>query len=337
MRRMHSRQKYLLILGGIIIAVILLLKNTKNCNIPVSIMQLYRSPLRPRKTSCPAEKQVKSTHLSRVPDIVKTLPRYVSHTHENGRIGNLLFQTASTFGIASTMNYQTYIDADHPLLPYLELTPSTRMDMTNTLVLGEQECMDSVWRCREEIYSHNITLNGFLQSWKYFQHIAPTIREKFTFQPFYRNLAKTFLDSIGSKSRTLIGIHVRRGDFTQHYYSRCGYTYANASYFQRAMELYRKDFKNALFVVISDDMRWCKENIAASDVIYSLFSDPITDLALMSMCDHVIMTGGTFGWWGSWLAGGKVIYLKDWPMPGSWLDLYGMVKEDFFLPGWIGL
>ena len=157
----------------------------------------------------------------------------------------------------------------------------------------------------------------------------------FTIRSQYRYKVELFLNSIDITNRTLIGIHVRRGDFAV---AKCGgYTMATTGYFRKAMELYRTEFKNAIFVVVSDSIEWCKDNLVADDVIYSKFTEPITDLALMSMCHHMIVSGGTFGFWGAWLAGGKVIYPKGWPRLGSWLDVYGMVVEVFWLPGWVGL
>ena len=310
----------------------------RECDIPMSLMQLYKTPMKFHKNTCPTGAIDKSIDSDMIhSDIDKIIPRYVVHEPIGGRIGNLMFQTASTFGIAATLEYKTYIDELHPLLPYFEMSPSTRIDLTNNIVLTEEECMDSAWRCRKEIYFHNVTVEGWLQSWKYFHHIAPTIRKHFTVKSFYRDQAKTFLNSIKIQNRTVIGIHARRSDFGNSYFSRCGYIMATPSYFQRAMQLYRREFKNVIFVVVSDSMLWCRENIVANDVIYSRFTDPVTDLALMSMCEHMIISGGTFGFWGAWLSGGKVIYPKDWPRPGSWLDLYGMKIDDFWPHDWIGL
>ena len=248
-----------------------------------------------------------------------------------------MFQTASTFGIAATLKYKPYIDDTHPLLPYFEMSPSKRMNLTNKIAFTEEECMERAWRCRKEINSHNVTVQGWLQSWKYFHHIVPTIRKLFTIKSFYREQAKTLLGSMRIKDRIVIGIHVRRSDFDSAYFSQCGYAMAAPDYFQKAMKLYRTSFHNAIFVVVSDSIEWCKENIVADDVIYSSFMEPIIDLALMSMCDHMIVSGGTFGFWGAWLAGGMVIYPKGWPRRGSWLDLYGMVVDDYWPPDWIGL
>jgi len=60
------------------------------------------------------------------------------------------------------------------------------------------------------------------------------------------------------------------------------------------------------------------------------------DMATMSLCDHVIMSSGTFGWWGGWLAKGTTIYYRDWPKNESALAKL-FVKEDFYPPEWIAM
>lgn len=339
----RCRLRYTLI---VILLVLILIRykiheiytHTPECEVPIFIMRLYKTPMKFHKTTCSASAIDKIIDLELISsDDKKSVPRYVVHEPIGGRIGNLMFQTASTFGIAATLKRKTYIDVKHPLLPYFEISPSKGMNLTNSIVLTEEECMDRAWRCRREIFSRNVTVQGWLQSWKYFHHIAPTIRKRFTVKSFYREQAKTFLGSMRIKDRTVIGIHVRRSDFDNAHFSQCGYAMAAPDYYKKAMKLYRTAFNNAIFIVISDSIEWCKQNIVAHDVIYSSFMDPIADLALMTMCNHMIVSGGTFGFWGAWLAGGKVIYPKGWPRPGSWLDLYGMVVDDFWPPDWIGL
>ena len=65
-----------------------------------------------------------------------------------------------------------------------------------------------------------------------------------------------------------------------------------------------------LLIVISDDKRWCKSNINRNNTVISPFNTPYADLALMTLCDHVIITSGTVGWWGAWLSNGNVVYYK---------------------------
>lgn len=44
--------------------------------------------------------------------------------------------------------------------------------------------------------------------------------------------------------------------------------------------------------------------------MFSPFTDPVDDMALMIQCDHVIVTSGSFGWWGAWLSGGTRLYFQ---------------------------
>jgi galactoside 2-L-fucosyltransferase 1/2 len=60
------------------------------------------------------------------------------------------------------------------------------------------------------------------------------------------------------------------------------------------------------------------------------------DLAVLSQCNHTIMTIGTFSWWAAFLAGGDVVYYSQWPSVGS--ILYQMFNQsDFFMNNWIAM
>ncbi|ESO06555.1 hypothetical protein HELRODRAFT_138004, partial [Helobdella robusta] len=63
---------------------------------------------------------------------------------------------------------------------------------------------------------------------------------------------------------------------------------------------------------------------------------PGHDLAILVMCHHNIISTGTFGWWGAWLNRGMTIFYQDWPKPNSTLASL-FVKDEFFLPYWIGM
>ena len=62
------------------------------------------------------------------------------------------------------------------------------------------------------------------------------------------------------------------------------------------------------------------------------------DLALLAQCNDSIMSVGTFGWWGAWLAGGDVIYFNQPIENGSNIGIHKFwVNKDFFWPTWIGM
>jgi len=94
-----------------------------------------------------------------------------------------------------------------------------------------------------------------------------------------------------------------------------------------------------VFVVCSDDMRWCVEQMPTHRLRHVEFlstHDPVVDLAVLAMCQHTIISVGTFGWWAAWLSNGTTVYYKDWPRRDSSLA-WAASHADYFPPRWIPL
>ena len=104
------------------------------------------------------------------------------------------------------------------------------------------------------------------------------------------------------------------------------------------MDMYSLNYGNVTFYVFSNDLAWCQGHLHDNGhkVVFSPFTQPGYDLAVMSLCDHMIISVGTFGWWGGWLAGGSVVYFSGYPKSGSEISKY-FVKEDIYPPFWIGI
>lgn len=58
------------------------------------------------------------------------------------------------------------------------------------------------------------------------------------------------------------------------------------------------------------------------------------DMAALTLCNHTIMSTGTYSWWTAYLTNGITIYYGNWPKAGSVLDQM-IQKNDYFLDGWI--
>merc|ERR1712080_694044 len=111
---------------------------------------------------------------------------------------------------------------------------------------------------------------------------------------------------------TFVGIQHRRRDHL--FFERAfSIPHLTKSYFIPAMDLYRKKFLAVIFVYITDDpgAKWAKVNLRKDkDVIISrsLTKDPLVatgeDLALMSLCNHTIISRGTYSFWSAMLSGG---------------------------------
>ena len=168
----------------------------------------------------------------------------------------------------------------------------------NLLTVTERQWRNESWREDKKYLGHNLTLSGYFQSFKYFHNVSSDLRKMFAIKREYLNQAITFLKENTPNVRTLIGLHVRRGDFLRLTAVHEGRVVADGNYTRKSMSFFREKYKDAFFVIVSDDQKWCRKTINGSDVIFSPFKEPIVDMAILSLCNHTIITAGSYGWWG---------------------------------------
>ncbi|KAK3611851.1 hypothetical protein CHS0354_040524 [Potamilus streckersoni] len=255
----------------------------------------------------------------------------------NGRLGNTMFQFAALLSCAKRLNYTAFIRPDHLISQYYLISGTSSVSLINVEIAGEKAFGKYDNELESLNTSKNWSLGGYYQSWKYFYKDEDLIRSSFNFKPDIYEKARQFVDSYRQGNRTIVGIHVRRGDMSTSSADASGYSAAPITYIKKSMNYFKERYSNALFIVVSDEIPWCKENLKEDNgIAFISFNNPGTDMAVLSLCDHVIVTSGTFGWWGAWLAGGDVVYFKGFPKPGSQLDRY-ISREDYYPPHWIGL
>ena len=270
---------------------------------------------------------------------IKNLDRhFVTFPQNKNRLGNWMFYFAATVGIARTLKYNIAIKPNHSLVNYFYISQEHVMEtkLENTMALRERNWRNSTWRQKKHYLSYNLTLSSHFIAWPYFANVFEEIRKIFTIRPLYLGQALAFLNKNIPMNKTLIGIHVRRTDFRSSLAKQHGRVAANMTFFTTSMAYFRGHYRNTFFVVVSDDQIWCRKNIVGDDVVYSEFKEGIIDMAIMSSCDHAIITAGTFSWWCGWLSKGKVVYLYDFPVLGSRLDMK-MIRKEYYLPDWIGV
>ena len=227
--------------------------------------------------------------------------KYFLCQNPHGRLGNWKFEFAASLGIADTMKYKYVIKSSHNLLEYFKLKQVVRNDFENVVAIGKQQWQNAVWRNSKVYLLHNLKLKGvfFFHSLKYFENVSAELRKAFTIKPQFLTQVTEFLEANAPRVKTLVGIHVRRGDFLSKRSVKRGNVVADTFYLNNAMGFFRKKYVNVFFVVVSDDKTCCKDNIKGkNNVLFSEFREPILDMAIMSLYDHSIINGGTFGWWG---------------------------------------
>ena len=69
---------------------------------------------------------------------------------------------------------------------------------------------------------------------------------------------------------TVVGIHSRRTDHLA-FEAEKNYVPLKPSYFLKAMDIFREHFKNVVFLYISDDFKWGKENLQKRNKMGDLY------------------------------------------------------------------
>ena len=263
------------------------------------------------------------------------------------RLGNHFFETASFIGIAISNN----------MIPVFEQPACTRtLDFVshNFTVIAPREKW-TTFRERNRLafdprmmnisgYVQNkyVLVETYLQSYRYFEQYSDIIRHALMFNKETRLQSINFFlrcDISLLANSIWIGIHVRRGDIIKRKkLTEVGRITPRLSYYKNAITYFKDKYphKNIILIVCGNDPKWNTENIAPlhNDVIISRGNTPCVDLAILSVCDHVIQSVGTFSWWAAYLSENESVYSAKVFAEGSRLDRQ-LNKTDYFLPHWI--
>ena len=200
-------------------------------------------------------------------------------------------------------------------------------------------------------------LRGYMHSPLNFVEYSPaliydalTLREDSDAYRRARGVLKAFDDRDDSIIK--VGVHVRRGDKV----TNKQYQTADADYFSRAMNYIRSKYnddpargnarRRVEFIVTSDSMPWVQKRtdvFGADDVTlvehpfdpadpHDAFDSSQTDLAVLMHCDHMILSGGGFGFWSAFLGahrkGGEVIVGNMQEKAMNSLDEWTNIDDD---------
>lgn len=266
-----------------------------------------------------------------------------------GRFGNQMGQYATLLALAQLNGRQAFI------LPAMHaaLAPVFRITLP---VLAPEVDSSTQWRelplhdWMSEEYAHLqeplLKLTGYPCSWTFFHHLRDHIRSEFTLHSHLQQeaqalLAQLRLDHTGQRPSTFVGVHVRRGDYLEVMPQRWKGVVGDGAYLRQAMDWFRARHDAPVFVVTSNGMEWCQQNMDTSrgDVVFAgngREGTPGRDFALLTQCNHTIMTIGTFGFWAAYLAGGDTVYLANYTLPNSpFLKIFK--PQAAFLPEWVGI
>lgn len=195
-----------------------------------------------------------------------TFSRLGSH----GRLGNQMFQIASTIGIAvknqtefgfPTFDNQVYFKNR---LPYFN---------------GRLPRFDVGWGF-SDIYADNVDLLGYLQSELYFEHCKGIVK-------YYLTLEMEIEEHQG------VAVHIRRGDYDGVYH-----TILDQVYYEPAIAIMQSiGYKKFTFFSDSpEQIKWAKQYGEIVDK-----GNEMADMCHFAGHEAYIIGNSTWSWWGAWL------------------------------------
>lgn len=256
-----------------------------------------------------------------------------------GGLGNQLFQFAAGSALAQKHGVELKLDlyyyTKHPFrtfdLPYfnIQFKEASRDEVhrftgSNPVrrFLNKYEnyfhcpkvCAQPHYHFYEDFFQlpSDIYLTGYWQSEKYFLGIEQQVKGWYTVKD---DLDKKTQDLIAEmRSSTSVSLHVRRGDYS----GNSIFGFVPLDYYRAAIDQLQREVANPRFYVFSDDVSWCKQNLAvpaSTFVEHNTGKNSYRDLVLMSNCKHNIIANSTFSWWGAWLNSNpakKVVAPRVW-------------------------
>jgi hypothetical protein len=249
-----------------------------------------------------------------------------------GRTGNIMFEVAHAYAQSLEHNRQLVV-------PSKESSTAHQVDTLYRKVNFDIEVYNQTQNTKEVWAQFHYTpvtpaidrpsaFCGYYQSEKYFGKYKEAVRDLFS--PPLTFIDKALKEYPFFKTGKVAAINVRRGDYLQ---KPNEHPVVTVEYINEA---YSKLPPHETLLVMSDDPKWCKENIDLPNMVISdntKFWDE-EGLWLLSLCDHFIISNSTFSWWGAWLSRSEnktVIAPQTWF--GPLYDNYN--PKDIYCEGWI--
>ena len=273
---------------------------------------------------------------------------------ENGRLGNQFFAYSALRGLYPNQRLvlfgfgtlkQAIESVDAIIIENRKLPRLLEFGIKQFLVvLAKLRIIGTIQESRENSTylvkkASGLIFNLHLLKPSYFQHqdvlekINPSLRLN---EDIFRK-ASDWLEEkvVKSSDQNLVFVHIRRGDYLT-WPSREYPAVLEKQWYIRAMDRMRAKVKNPIFLLLTDDPYYAKDCFGVQSDILISENDQLVDLALMSLCQHGILSASSFAWWGAWFSEKRSSDEGIYMAPKYWA---GHRKKDWipggFITNWI--
>lgn len=147
------------------------------------------------------------------------------------------------------------------------------------------------------------------------------MRKVFKFKEFDDDLNKKMSQKMFNEES--VAMSIRRSD---HMHDNA--VLFRNGYFAKSVKLVKRNSKNPVFYIFSEDIKWCKDNLMSLGleqndkcifVDWNRENDSYKDMQLMTYCKHNILVSSTFCYWGYYLSNrnDKIVCAPK----GVWIDV----------------
>lgn len=190
---------------------------------------------------------------------------------------------------------------------------------------------DRSYRTPNTLLNYEV-LDGYWQSWRYFEGIEEDIRKDFSILYRCSDETKRQAEQISKTNGVMIGI--RKGDYMAGKALK-RFFQMEANYQIKAANYIAERIENPVFYVFANDIKWVHDNLDFGNLNVK-YRDPevqvsdLEEMQLMSTCKHAIIPNSTFHWFGAFMIDNPdkiVIRPEKYFGDGT--------PEDVFPPSWI--
>lgn len=143
----------------------------------------------------------------------------------------------------------------------------------------------------------NYNVAGLLHVYDYWYTKYKEDISNWNWRDTHQAKAEVLYSNIKLADKQTVAIHVRRGDYLlpQHHH----FCQLDTDYYGEALQHFFEDIDKYQFVIFSNDIEWCKQNLIEESNIVTFIQpgEDYTDLVLMSLCDHNIVANSSYSWW----------------------------------------
>ena len=247
-----------------------------------------------------------------------------------GAIGNQLFQYATLYSVGKLNGYQVKIpNAEEHFEEGTQRIQHYFLNCFKNLsagLLSEKDLVSLKHKAHcgypalfnPEVLKipDNTDLEGYFQSYKYFNIFENDLKRQLTFKNDIKNSVHNKHNIDFSKFSS---VHLRCGDYA---HRQEHHPVMNRDYYAKAFDIINSEN----YLVFSDTMPKAKEifqQFNNINFIYMENNHAFEDMYLMSICQNNILANSSFAWWAAWLNknNNKVVAPSNWMGPaynGQW-------------------